>query len=126
MENKIFETSRGSQYFRNADGTWTRIKSDGTLESRYVYLGSIDEGRNPAFTEAGLDKIGLMKQIESGIIPGFVPKFEPGKVPLGLRIKPGEVLFRDGKLVPRNPSDEGSHYPFHRGDKITKVYERQS
>lgn len=125
----IFQTEKGSMYYRLVSGLWRREGSDGSVYKNMFYFGSINESENPAFENRGLqvDLEMLLRQYnemkEGGRpIPGFLlGDFRLGYVPFGCtKVRVGvlkdirDVSLNSGRLV----------LVPHVGHRITRVFEQ--
>lgn len=122
---KMFETENGSIYYLEDNGFWIRKKSNGDISRNWVYLGSIDESKNPCFN--GSDEYNdylLYRELVEGDVLGLDSKFVPGKVPFGVwGIGPNDIRFQDGKLVSNLDLNETKVH-VHVGYNITEVFEQ--
>lgn len=123
---KIFRTSKGSEYFRdNETGLWIRQGKD---VPPAFYIGSINPAKNDAFIpyQERYSPYALLSQIyrsdDSGFterqnVPGFTPRFEVGNAPLGVSCKLEEILgVEEGRIKLKATTS------IHVGNLIVEVY----
>jgi len=127
---KILETSKGSEYFRDSEtGIWLRKKQrmmDEPLPG--FYIGSINPDENDAFVPdtTKYHPHELLIQIyrthdpgfkERSNVPGFVPRFEVGNSPLGVFCRLEEILeVEEGRIKIEISTN------IHVGHPIVEVY----
>lgn len=125
MDELIFETEKGSLYLRNPEtGIWTRKKFNGDISSIVTYLGSAD----PTIAEFVSNQDGkervhhhiLQAQIYQGEVPGLVPEFVKGYLPIGIAIEPKDIasVTKGRVALMEGTGFRGSHI----GHNITKVH----
>jgi len=119
---KMFETGKGSLYFRNSEtGIWTRECHDGHVSTPKVYVGSLDPARSDVVVGSDLCNPRLVSvQIAAGMVPGFVPGFRVGYFPLGLVLSPEDIL-EVGDEVIRVPIEKAG-FGVHIGHSISRVF----
>ena len=123
---KIFRTSKGSEYFRdNETGLWIR---QGKNVPPAFYIGSINPAKNDAFIpdQERYHLYTLLSRIyrshDSGFtehknVPGFVPMFQVGNRPIGVFCSLEDILeVEEGRIKLRISVD------IHIGNSIVEVY----
>jgi|SRR3989344_5468027 len=115
----VFETIKGSRYYRNLDGFWRREKFNGKAYDGWVYIGSINPQENKAIDNELYDKQFIIKQLAKGSIDGFVDRFIVGFHPIGLfGCNPSDHSYINGKLIRTKPLKVDIHI----GHRIIRVY----
>ena len=94
----IFKTEDGLCYVHNYKNRQWLIKDEEkgvSVPGLYLFFGSVNPGANKAVDERNHPWYSeLREQIASGTIPGFVPCFNEGFLPIGIRGLPYGLVKR--------------------------------